>query len=90
MAVFQCLNSGDHVICIDDIYGGTQRILRQRVTFNTNIAFDFIDMSVPAKVAAAVRPTTKVVWIESPTNPTLKITDIRAIVDAVRAMNKDM
>ena len=90
MAIIQLLDSGDHALCIDDIYGGTQRVFRERITGHTNIDFDFVDMSDVKKVASAIRASTKVVWIESPTNPTLKITDIKAISTLVRATRDDM
>lgn len=82
-AIIQTLNSGDHVICIDDVYGGTQRLFRRIVNPGSSLTFSFIDMSKPEEIIAAIQPNTKLVWIESPTNPTLKITDIRAVADAL-------
>ena len=79
------LKTGDHVVCIDDVYGGTQRIFRQVVAPNSGVDFTFIDMAEPAAVVAALTPTTRMIWIETPTNPTLKVTDIRAVTEAVRA-----
>jgi len=82
------LKTGDHVICIDDVYGGTQRIFRQIVGPGSGIDFTFTDMSVPSQVVSLIRPSTKMCWIESPTNPTLKITDIRSICDAVKTAGR--
>lgn len=77
--ICQTLNAGDHVICIDDVYGGTQRLFRRVLSDHANITFTFIDMADPILVQNAITPKTKLVWLESPTNPTLKITDIKAI-----------
>ncbi|TDH69994.1 hypothetical protein CCR75_000868 [Bremia lactucae] len=81
-AVTHLLKHGDHVLCIDDVYGGTQRYFRQTVSPTYNIEFTFTDMGDLDKVKTLVRPgSTKLIWIETPTNPTLKITDIRAVAD---------
>ncbi|KAG6950682.1 hypothetical protein JG688_00014050 [Phytophthora aleatoria] len=79
-AVTHLLKHGDHVLCIDDVYGGTQRYFRQTVNPTYNIDFDFSDFGDLNKVEKLLRPgKTKLIWIETPTNPTLKITDIRAV-----------
>jgi cystathionine gamma-lyase len=83
-AILQTLLSGDHVVCIDDVYGGTQRLFRRIAHPASNLDFTFLDMSDPMKVKAAITPKTKLIWLESPTNPTLKITDIRAIADVIK------
>jgi cystathionine gamma-lyase len=73
------LSSGDHVICIDDVYGGTQRYFRN-VAARFGITFTFIDFVGDAYPAAlANHPNTRMVWLESPTNPTLRITDIALV-----------
>jgi len=86
--IMHTLKTGDHVVCIDDVYGGTQRMFRQIVSPGSGVDFTFVDMSSPADVVAALTPATKIIWIESPTNPTLKVTDIRAVVDAVHASGR--
>ena len=83
------LKTGDHVLCIDDVYGGTQRLFRQIVGPGAGVEFDFIDMSSPDSVADALTPATKMIWIETPTNPTLKVTDIRAVVSAIKSRGRD-
>lgn len=85
ICVFSLLKQGDHLLCIDDVYGGTQRYLRQCFTPQTNIAWDMIDMSDLKKVKAAIKKNTKIVWIESPTNPTLKCTDIAEVAKICKA-----
>lgn len=87
-AIIQCLASGDHVVCIDDVYGGTQRLFRRIVSPGSNLSFTFTDMTDPESVRQAITPQTALVWVESPTNPTLKISDIRAIADIVRSQGR--
>lgn len=82
------LKTGDHVLCIDDVYGGTQRLFRNICAPGSGIDFSFVDMSAPEEVVAALKQNTKMVWIETPTNPTLKVTDIRACSDAIRAAGR--
>jgi cystathionine beta-lyase/cystathionine gamma-synthase len=72
------LKSGDHVICSDVIYGGTYRLLRE-VLSGLGVESSFVDSSRPEAVRQAIRPSTKLVLIETPGNPTLKLTDIAAI-----------
>jgi len=64
----------------DDVYGGTQRYLRKYSIEKHKYNVDFVDMSYLDKLEAALKPETRLVWIETPTNPTLKITDLKAAV----------
>jgi cystathionine gamma-lyase len=77
-AVIHCLLHGDHVLCVDDVYGGTQRYFRRIVSPSMGISFDFVDMTV-SESPLPFRENTKLIWLETPTNPTLKITDIHAV-----------
>jgi cystathionine gamma-lyase len=77
------LKSGDHVICSDDVYGGTYRLFSKVLT-RFGLEFTFMDLSDLNKVKEAFRPTTKMLWIESPTNPMLKIFDIEALAKLAR------
>lgn len=72
------LKAGDHVVCGDDVYGGTYRLF-QRVLTDHGLRFDFVDTSDPEQVKAAIRPETKLIWLETPTNPLLKLAPIAAI-----------
>jgi len=76
------LSAGDHIVSMDDLYGGTNRYFRQ-VAARMNIETSFVDATDPAKVDAAIKPNTKMVWIETPTNPTLKVVDIQAVAEIV-------
>jgi cystathionine beta-lyase/cystathionine gamma-synthase len=74
------LSAGDHVVCGDDVYGGTFRLF-DKVFKRHGLSFDFVDTSDPAKVAAAIRPETRMIWLETPTNPLLKLADIAGIAE---------
>ncbi len=77
-AVLNTLASGDHVVVTDDLYGGTYRLF-SRVLTRYGLEFTYVDMADLAAVRAAIRPNTKMFWIETPTNPLLKLIDIAAI-----------
>ena len=78
--LLELLDSGDHVIAMDDIYGGSYRLFERVRTRSAGLSFSLIDLTDPAKFEAAITPKTRLVWIETPTNPLLKIVDIQAIV----------
>ena len=72
--IIHLLKSGDSVVCIDDVYGGTQRYFRRVVVPTCAISFEFCDMAKPGELEATVKAgITKLVWLETPTNPTLKV-----------------
>lgn len=77
------LRAGDHVVCSDVIYGGTYRLLRD-VLSHLGITSSFVDTSDPAAVRAAIGPATRLVLIETPGNPTLKLTDVEAVARIAR------
>jgi cystathionine gamma-synthase/cystathionine gamma-lyase len=79
-AVLNLLSAGDHVVVGDDLYGGTYRLF-SRVFARYGLEFTYVDMSDTAAVSAALRPNTKLFWLETPTNPLLNLVDIRAICD---------
>lgn len=83
-AVLNLLKSGDHVVAGNDLYGGTYRLMT-RVAVDRGLQFTFVDMRDHDAVRAAMRPETKLVWAESPTNPLLHLTDIRAVADIAHA-----
>jgi cystathionine beta-lyase/cystathionine gamma-synthase len=80
MAMITMFRSGDHVICGENVYGGTPRLFNQIVT-RYGIEFSYVDTSDPENVRRAIRPSTKLVHIETPTNPIMTLTDIRAVAD---------
>lgn len=83
-AVLHSLQSGDHVVLCDDVYGGTFRLF-DKIFRQFGLAYTLVDMSDLTKTAAAFRPETKLVWLETPTNPMLKVIDIKAVVDLAKA-----
>jgi cystathionine gamma-lyase len=82
-AILHLLEAGDHVVASDDVYGGTFRIF-DKVYRRHGLSFSYVDMSDPANVERALTPRTKLVWIESPTNPMLKIVDLAAVAAIAR------
>ncbi|NWI68396.1 CGL lyase, partial [Todus mexicanus] len=76
------LKAGDTIICMDDVYGGTNRYFRQ-VAMKMGLNVVFVDCTKTKCLEAAITPETKLVWIETPTNPTLKVIDIKACADIV-------
>jgi cystathionine gamma-synthase/cystathionine gamma-lyase len=77
-AVLNLLSAGDHVVVTDDLYGGTYRLF-SRVLARYGLEFTYVDMADLDAVRAAIKPNTKMFWVETPTNPLLKLIDIRAI-----------
>lgn len=82
MALFQALAPGDHVLAHVDAYYGTSRLLRE-VFLRWGLEADFIDMSNLEEVKKALRPQTKLAWVETPSNPLLKIVDLAAVAEIV-------
>jgi cystathionine beta-lyase/cystathionine gamma-synthase len=81
--MFSTLRSGDHVLSGDDVYGGTFRLL-DKVMKPLGIASSFVDMTDMDRVRGAIRPETRMIWIETPTNPMLKVFDISKIAEIAR------
>jgi len=77
-SVLKLLKKGDHVVCSDDVYGGVSRHFNN-ILVNYGLTFTYVDSSNPENVENAIRSETKLFWIETPTNPLLKITDLNAI-----------
>ncbi len=85
-AVIKLLETGDEVIAVDDIYGGAFRLFTH-IYQKFGISINYVDTTNAANVADAITEKTKLIWIESPTNPTLKISDIAAIAEIAKANN---
>jgi cystathionine gamma-lyase len=83
--VLDVLDSGSHVIAMDDVYGGTYRLFERVRRRSAALDFSWVDLNDRAALEAAVKPNTKLIWIETPTNPLLKIVDIAAIAEFARA-----
>lgn len=83
-AVMMLFNSGDHVVMTDDVYGGTYRAMT-KVLNRVGIDSVFVDTSDPANIEKAIQENTKAIYVETPTNPLLKITDLQKVSDIAKA-----
>ncbi len=81
--IMHLLKNGDHVVSGDDLYGGTFRLF-DKVIRNNGVEFSYVDMTQVSNVESALRPNTKMIWLETPTNPTLKLSDIEAIAKVAK------
>jgi cystathionine gamma-lyase len=81
--IISLLKAGDNVIGFDDLYGGTRRLL-SNVFVNSDITVSYVDATIPENIEKAIKPETRLIWIETPTNPLLKIADIRAIAQIAK------
>lgn len=82
--VLELLDSGSHVVAMDDLYGGSYRLFERVRRRSAGLDFSFVDLTDPAAFTAAIRPETRMVWIETPTNPMLKVVDLDAICGIAR------
>jgi len=88
-ALVTMLKAGDHVVCGANVYGGTPRLFNQ-IFANYGIEFSYVDTSDAENVTRALRPNTRLVHIETPTNPLMKMTDIRAVADICHRRGADL
>jgi len=83
--ILELLDGGSHVVAIDDLYGGTYRLFENVRRASAGLAFSFVDLTVDGALEAAIRPETRLIWVESPTNPLLKVVDLEAVARVGRA-----
>lgn len=81
------LDSGSHVLVSDDLYGGTYRLFERVRRKSANLDFTFIDMTDASSLERAMKPNTRMVWVETPSNPLLKLIDLAAVAKIARAHN---
>jgi cystathionine gamma-lyase len=86
--ILELIDSGSHVISLDDLYGGTRRLFSGVRERSTGLEFSYVDMTDTSEVEQALQDNTRMIWIESPSNPLLKIVDFRAIAEI--AAGKDI
>jgi len=79
--ILTLVKSGDHIVAVNDLYGGTRRLFLEIFFKNYQVEFTFVDATDPQKVDNAIKPETVMIWLETPTNPLLKLCDIRAIAE---------
>lgn len=77
--VIDLLDSGSHVVAMDDLYGGTYRLFDKVKTRTSHLSFSFVDMGDISRIEAAIQPNTRMIWLETPSNPMLKLANLRAI-----------
>jgi cystathionine gamma-lyase len=77
--ILELIDSGSHVIAMDDMYGGTYRLFERVRKRSAGLEFSYVDLRDPAALEAAIRPNTRLIWAETPTNPLLKIVDLKAV-----------
>jgi len=85
--ILELLDSGDHIIASDDLYGGTYRLMEDVRKRTSALEFSFVDFSKTSNIVDAVKPNTKMLWLETPSNPLLKITDLEEVSSAINQKN---
>jgi cystathionine gamma-lyase len=85
--ILELLPHGSHIISMDDLYGGTYRLFERVKKLSSNFEFSFIDMSKPEIIESFIKKNTKMIWIETPTNPMLKIVDLKKIAEISKSHN---
>lgn len=85
--ILELLKPGDHLIAVDDLYGGTYRILDKVRKRSAGLQISFVDFSNPDNILKEIRPETRMIWVETPTNPMLKLVDLRKVVAIAKKHN---
>jgi cystathionine gamma-lyase len=83
--ILELLDTGSHIVAMDDLYGGTRRLFHGVRERSAGLEFSFVDLTDPDLAEAALRENTRLIWVESPSNPLLRIVDLEAIVELARA-----
>ncbi|MGM0481587.1 MAG: cystathionine gamma-synthase [Pseudomonadota bacterium] len=88
--ILELLDSGDHVVAMDDLYGGSFRLFDKVRGRSAGLKFSYVDLSDLTKVEQSITPETRMIWVETPSNPMLKLVDIEAIVKLAKATNPNI
>jgi cystathionine gamma-lyase len=83
--ILEILDSGSHIVAMNDLYGGSNRLFNKVRSRTANLEFSLVDLTDPDNFEKAIQPNTKMVWIESPTNPLLRLVDLAAIAKIAKA-----
>jgi cystathionine beta-lyase/cystathionine gamma-synthase len=83
--VLDCLDHGAHIVAVDDLYGGSRRLFERVRTRSAALATTYVDLSEPEALEGALRPSTRLLWVETPTNPLLKLVDLERVAAIARA-----
>ena len=87
--VLEVLDSGSHIVASDDLYGGTFRLFDKVRRRSANLDFTYVDLTEAKDLERAIKPNTRMVWIETPSNPLLKLIDLDAIAKIARKQKID-
>src|SRR5436309_8460599 len=79
-----CLDHGAHVVAVDDLYGGSRRLFERVRRRSAGLDISYVDLTDVERLEGAIRPNTRLVWVETPTNPTLKLVDLARIAEIAR------
>ncbi|AGY59261.1 trans-sulfuration enzyme family protein [Gloeobacter kilaueensis] len=82
--ILDTLESGSHIVAMDDLYGGSYRLFERVRRRSAGLDFSFVNLADPAALEAALRPETRLIWVESPTNPLLRLVDLKAVAQVAR------
>src|SRR5436190_23555130 len=80
-----CLDAGSHIIAVDDLYGGSRRLFERVRKRSAGLDITYVDFTDTAAIEPAIRPTTRLIWIETPTNPLLKLVDLERVAAVAKA-----
>ena len=80
----ECLDHGSHVISVDDLYGGSRRLFERVRKRSMGLEVSYLDLTDPGAIEAAIRPNTRLIWVETPTNPLLKLVDLERVAAIAR------
>ena len=80
----ECLDHGSHIISVDDLYGGSRRLFERVRKRSMGLEVSYLDLADPAAIEAAIRPNTRLIWVETPTNPLLKLVDLERVAAIAR------
>jgi cystathionine gamma-lyase len=80
----ECLDHGSHVISVDDLYGGSRRLFERVRKRSMGLKVSYLDLADPGAIEAAIRPNTRLIWVETPTNPLLKLVDLERVAAIAR------
>jgi cystathionine gamma-lyase len=80
----ELVNAGDHIVAMDDLYGGTYRLMTRVRERSAGLHITYVDMTAPGTLEKAITPKTRMIWVESPTNPLLKVVDLAAVAAVAR------
>src|SRR5919201_4231827 len=80
----ECLDQGAHVVAVDDLYGGSRRLFERVRKRSAGLEFSYVDLTDAERLEAAIRRITRLIWVETPTNPTLKLVDLARVAEVAK------